>query len=160
MTFVSPDNAVTGSIVLTQKSCSSDVNIAGEIKGLADGEHGFHIHAWGNLTGGCAATGGHYNPFNKTHGAPDAKARHVGDLGNIVSKDKVAKVDITDDVITLCGRRSIMGRGVVIHADRDDLGLGSEWGWSVLTADKPDSKTTGAAGARVACGIIGVVEYV
>lgn len=25
----------------------------------------------------------HYNPFNKTHGAPNYENRHIGDLGNI-----------------------------------------------------------------------------
>ncbi|KAG8980412.1 Superoxide dismutase [Cu-Zn] [Tulasnella sp. 425] len=48
------------------------------------------------------STGTHFNPFGKTHGAPDDKERHVGDLGNIQSdKDGVADVDITDHVISL-----------------------------------------------------------
>ena len=36
-------------------------------------EHGFHVHVNGKLTNKCLDTGGHYNPFNKTHGAPTGK---------------------------------------------------------------------------------------
>lgn len=38
----------------------------------------------------------------------------------------------------------IYSRGIVVHADRDDLGRGNF----------EDSKTTGHAGARLGCGII------
>jgi len=37
-----------------------------------------------------------------------------------------------------------------VHADEDDLGRGGF----------PDSKTTGHAGARIACGVIGIGEEV
>lgn len=137
-------------MTFTQSAKSDSVHLTGEIRGLADGKHGFHVHAFGDIAGptGCNATGGHYNPFNVTHGAPTDKKRHVGDLGNIESKGGVATVDITDKIISLCGRRTILGRGIVVHAGEDDLGRGG----------KPDSKTTGAAGARAACGIIGAID--
>lgn len=38
----------------------------------------------------------------------------------------------------------------IVHADEDDLGRGGF----------PDSKTTGHAGARIACGVIGIGEEV
>lgn len=41
-----------------------------------------------------------------------------------------------------------MGRSVVVHADPDDLGRG---GFN-------DSKTTGHAGARLSCGVIGFAK--
>ena len=44
------------------------------------------------------------------------------------------------------GPHSVIGRTVVLHADQDDLGL----------TDHKESKTTGAAGARIACGVIGI----
>lgn len=69
----------------------------------------------------------------------------MGDLGNIEADDNgVAKVNITDKLIALSGTNNIIGRAIVIHADPDDLGLGGF----------DDSKTTGHAGLRVACGII------
>merc|ERR1711911_143674 len=80
---------------------------------------------------------------------PTASVRHVGDLGNITATDSgVATVDINDSLIQLSGENSIIGRTVVVHADPDDLGKGGV----------PLSLTTGNAGARVACGVIGIAK--
>ena len=49
-------------------------------------------------------------------------------------------------MIKLDGPTSVIGRSFVIHADEDDLGRG---GFA-------DSKTTGHAGARLACCTIGL----
>lgn len=38
--------------------------LEGHINGLKPGKHGFHIHQSGDLSKGCASTGGHYNPTN------------------------------------------------------------------------------------------------
>ncbi len=110
------------------------------------GKHGFHIHQFGNLTGGCSASGGHFNPFNKSHGAPNDTERHVGDLGNVVADaNNMTAVNIVDKQIQLkAGKRSIIGRALVVHLNEDDLGKGGQ----------VDSKTTGHAGARIGCGII------
>jgi superoxide dismutase, Cu-Zn family len=105
----------------------------------------------GDLTHGCTSAGGHFNPTGATHGGPkDApSARHVGDLGNIEA-DADGNVDatLTDSLISLKGAHSIIGRSIIVHADEDDLGKGGF----------PDSLTTGHAGARVACGVIGLSE--
>jgi Cu-Zn family superoxide dismutase len=53
---------------------------------------------------------------------------------------------MTDSLVKLIGPTSIIGRSIVLHADEDDLGL----------TGHALSKTTGNAGARVACGVIGV----
>ena len=37
--------------------------------------HGFHVHTDGNVDASCSDAGGHYNPENKKHGAPDAAER-------------------------------------------------------------------------------------
>ncbi len=85
-----------------------------------------------------------------THGPPNDNQRHVGDLGNIVADSNGSAVfQITDSQIKLLGVHSVLGRAVVVHALRDDLGLG--------TGDKKaESKKTGNAGARLACGVIGI----
>jgi hypothetical protein len=61
--------------------------------------------------------------FQIRHGAPEDNYRHVGDLGNILAGDDgVAFIDEEDSQISLNGLNSIIGRGVVIHAGKDDLG--------------------------------------
>lgn len=122
------------------------VLVSGEITGLAPGKHGFHVHEFGDNTNGCMSAGPHFNPEKKEHGAPSADIRHVGDLGNIDADAKgAAKINITDSLISLHGTNNIIGRTVVVHADIDDLGLGGH----------ELSKTTGNAGGRIGCGVIG-----
>lgn len=83
-----------------------------------------------------------------SHGAPNDQVRHVGDLGNIVADEHgIAKTSFSDTVVSLYGSRSVLGRGIVIHAEIDDLGK----------TNHPDSLKTGNAGGRVACGVIGVL---
>ncbi|PHT35570.1 Superoxide dismutase [Cu-Zn] 2 [Capsicum baccatum] len=95
--------------------------------------------------------GPHFNPLKKDHGAPSDEVRHAGDLGNIVAgPDGVAVISISDLQIPLSGVHSILGRAVVVHADSDDLGRGGH----------ELSKTTGNAGARVGCGVIGLQSSV
>lgn len=59
----------------------------------------------------------------------------------------MAKVDIKDSVIDLEGQHNVIGRAVVVHAGEDDLGKGGH----------EDSLTTGHAGGRLACGVIGLL---
>lgn len=65
----------------TSQILDGKTKIHAEVEGLTPGLHGFHVHAFGDLTGGCATTGGHFNPHGKQHGAPSDENRHVGDLG-------------------------------------------------------------------------------
>ncbi|KAI5695356.1 superoxide dismutase [Cu-Zn] isoform X2 [Diaphorina citri] len=130
------------------------VTVKGFVTGLKKNtagsqEHGFHIHEKGDLREGCASLGGHYNPQQKQHGAPDHEVRHIGDLGNIeASPSGVASFEFEDKIISLTGPYSILGRGLIVHSDKDDFGRGMF----------NDSTTTGHAGSRVACGVIGLVH--
>jgi Cu-Zn family superoxide dismutase len=108
--------------------------------------HGIHVHEAGDLTVGCMGACAHFNPFDKKHGGPNSKERHVGDLGNIRFDSRgVAKHVIRDSFVKLRGKASIIGRSVVIHEDPDDLGMGGHH----------DSLTTGHAGKRITCAVIG-----
>ncbi|KAJ1958199.1 copper zinc superoxide dismutase [Linderina pennispora] len=141
------DEGVTGVITITQSDASSPVLVSGEISGLVAGKHGFHVHEFGDNSNGCTSAGPHFNPFKKTHGAPTAEERHVGDLGNVIASESgVAKVEISDSQVTLFGEHSVIGRTIVVHADEDDLGKGGH----------ELSITTGNAGGRQACGVIGI----
>eukprot|EP01016_Furgasonia_blochmanni_P014881 TRINITY_DN1793_c0_g1_i13.p1 TRINITY_DN1793_c0_g1~~TRINITY_DN1793_c0_g1_i13.p1 ORF type:complete len:280 (+),score=74.39 TRINITY_DN1793_c0_g1_i13:87-842(+) len=142
-----PTSGVTGVVKFIQEG---DVTkISAVVKNLPAGKHGFHIHKFGDLSNGCTTAGPHFNPADKTHGGPQDEERHVGDLGNIEADGtKDAVYYLEDKLIRLDGPTSIIGRSIVVHADEDDLGRGNF----------PDSKQTGHAGARVACGVIGLAD--
>ncbi|GAB1300412.1 Superoxide dismutase [Apodemus speciosus] len=125
------DGPVHGTIHFEQKASGEPVVVSGQIQGLAEGEHGFHVHQYGDNTQG------------------SDEERHVGDLGNVTAgKDGVANVSIEDRVISLLGEHSIIGRTMVVHEKQDDLGKGGN----------EESTKTGNAGSRLACGVIGIAQ--
>ncbi|KAL6272050.1 hypothetical protein ACE6H2_022742 [Prunus campanulata] len=174
--LITGDSKVRGSLHFVQDA-NGPTQVKGRITGLSPGFHGFHIHALGDTSNGCYSTGPHFNPLKKDHGAPSDKERHAGDLGNVVAgPDGVAEVSLKDWQIPLRGPHSILGRAVVVHADPDDLG--KDWILVLVFFRLNDSmrligvlcmlcagghelsKTTGNAGARVGCGIIGLKSSV
>ncbi|KYR02418.1 superoxide dismutase [Tieghemostelium lacteum] len=141
---------VSGVVKFTQDNKDSPINVEYEINGLEEGNHGFHVHQFGDTTNGCLSAGPHFNPFGKTHGSPTDENRHVGDLGNIIAtKEGNAKGVITDKLVTLFGEHTIVGRTMIVHAGTDDLGKGGN----------EESLKTGNAGARLSCGVIGVATF-
>jgi len=127
---------------VTFRSVDAGIEITADLDGLAPGSHGFHIHQLGDCSAADATSaGGHFNPEGSAHGAPMDAERHVGDLGNVTADDAgSASYQRTDDVIAFAGAHSVIGRAVIVHAGEDDL----------------VSQPTGDAGARVACGVIGI----
>jgi Cu-Zn family superoxide dismutase len=126
----------------------SRVRIDVSVSGLKPNSlHGFHVHEAGDLSDKCTSMCAHFNPYGLTHGCPGMKNRHVGDLGNLKTNSKGdAKYSFYDDCIKLRGTKAnIIGRGLIIHEDPDDCGQGGF----------PDSLTTGHAGKRIACAVIG-----
>lgn len=134
------ESGVSGSVTFT-KNGEEGILVQGNFEGLESGKHGFHIHQYGDCRAedGTSA-GGHFNPAKMDHGAPDSDMRHMGDLGNLeANEDGSAVVEYVDTNIDLA---KILGRGIIIHAGEDDL----------------TSQPTGAAGSRVACGVIGIAQ--
>ncbi|XP_038890446.1 superoxide dismutase [Cu-Zn] 1-like isoform X2 [Benincasa hispida] len=142
------NRGVSGTVFFSQND-NGPTTVTGNISGLKAGLHGFHVHAFGDTTNGCLSTGPHFNPEGKDHGAPHDENRHVGDLGNLVAGDDgTATFSIVDKQISLVGPNSVLGRSIVVHADPDDLGRGQT----------ELSLTTGNAGERIGCGVIGLQE--
>jgi Cu-Zn family superoxide dismutase len=129
---------------IANKNVIIEIDLVGSYKNSL---HGFHIHEAGDLSDSCLGACAHFNPYNKNHGGPNSKDRHVGDLGNLKFNSKgIAKYSFTDNLIKLRGTKAnIIGRSVVIHQDVDDLGKGGH----------SDSLTTGHSGKRIACAVIG-----
>lgn len=146
------NEGVKGTVWFAQEKEGAPTAVSGEIIGLSPGNHGFHVHVYGDSTNGCTSAGPHFNPHNKTHGGPKEENRHVGDMGNVTADDSgVAKINFSDHMIAICGAHSVIGRSLVVHQLEDDLGKG--------VGDKEEeSKKTGNAGARLACGIIGLAK--
>ncbi|KAL4709573.1 hypothetical protein ACJJTC_007304 [Scirpophaga incertulas] len=141
---------VSGTVFFDQQDDKAPVVVSGEVCGLTKGKHGFHVHEFGDNTNGCTSAGAHFNPKKQEHGGPNSAVRHIGDLGNIeaTTNGGLTKVNIQDSHISLTGENSIVGRTLVVHADPDDFGLGGH----------ELSKSTGNAGARIACGVIGLAK--
>lgn len=133
---------VSGTVTFTK--VEGGVKVVAELEGLTPGDHGFHIHEFGDCSAADGASaGGHFNPDNHVHGAPNVVDRHAGDLGNITADAAgKARYERVDSTISLSGANSIIGHGVIVHAKADDM----------------MTQPTGNAGGRVACGSIGVAK--
>lgn len=131
-------NKTVGEVTFEQ--VGSKVRVTAQLINLKPNqEHGFHIHEKGDCSSGDGmSAGGHFNPYGKPHGK--GAERHAGDLPNLKADAKGrAKLSVDMDTITLAsGPASIIGRGVIVHADPDDYA----------------SQPVGNAGARLACGVI------
>ncbi|HEX5789131.1 MAG TPA: superoxide dismutase family protein [Woeseiaceae bacterium] len=134
------DSNVAGTLEFIQDG--DTLRIEGEITGLAPGQHGLHVHEFGDCSAPDASSAGeHFAPRSSEHGAPTdpTDERHAGDLGNIVAGEGGrAKVTVVADSLTLQGGESIVGRAIVVHADADDL----------------ETQPSGNSGSRVGCGVI------
>merc|ERR1712156_514559 len=89
--------------------------IFGNMSGLTDGLHGFHVHEFGGLGNGCKDAGGHFDPL-KTE---DETGQYIGDLGSVSSAYGKASVEISKPEIKLSGPEefSVLNRAMVVHAD-------------------------------------------
>ena len=142
---------IKGLVYFTEDFETNTVKIDIHLEGLRKNSlHGFHVHEYGDMSDECESMCKHFNPYGKKHGCPGVSERHVGDLGNLITNDKgIAHYSRIDNVIKLRGQKAnIIGRGLIIHADEDDCGLGNN----------PESLTTGNAGKRIACAVIGYAK--
>jgi Cu-Zn family superoxide dismutase len=134
------DTTATGTVAFTEKN--GVVTITAELGGVEPaGLHGFHVHEFGDCSSAdFKSAGGHFNPTGAPHGSPDDAEHHAGDLGNIeASADGSATYVITTDMLSVSpGPNSVVGLGVILHEKADDF----------------VTQPTGAAGSRLACGVV------
>jgi len=118
------------------------VRVVANVSGLVTGrEHGFHVHDAGDCSSGDGMSAkGHFNPQGKPHGHPSSPERHAGDMPMLrADASGNAKLDTQLDIMTVTpGPASVVGRGLIVHADPDDF----------------KTQPTGNAGARLACAVI------
>ncbi|MFD2762472.1 superoxide dismutase family protein [Lentibacillus juripiscarius] len=130
----------------TIRPVPAGVNITLDAANLPPGTHGFHIHE--NAV--CEApdfksAGGHFNPTDAKHGFDHPEGPHAGDLPNIeVNQDGKVMADVTADMAALeKGEKNSLlkegGTALMIHSGADDY----------------ESQSSGDAGERIACGVIG-----
>ena len=131
-----------GSVKLTQ--LPDGVLLTLTAQGLPSGEHAFHVHAVGKCEPPFTSAGGHFNPASKKHGIMAAEGHHAGDMPNIhVPASGKLTVEVMNTTITLeKGKPNSVfdsdGSAIVIHDGADDY----------------KSDPAGAAGKRIACGLI------
>jgi len=133
-------NKVSGTVTFTE--VADGVQVHANITGLTPGNHGFHVHEFGDCSAADATSAGaHFNPTNNPHAGPDAAERHVGDMGNVEADTSgKATLEYVDHQISLTtDERSLICRSVVVHVKADDL----------------KTQPSGDSGARIACGVIG-----
>ena len=135
-------NTVHG--VVKFEEVNNGVHVIADLAGLAHGKHGFHIHEFGDINSDDGSSaGGHFNPTGMPHSMPMNDKRHAGDMGNIEADENGgAHLDYIDSVMKLNSEYSIIGHAIIIHAKEDDL----------------KTQPTGNAGAREACGVIGIAK--
>ncbi len=135
-------STTTGSVIFAKTE--KGLRVIAQISNLSPGSHGFHVHEFGDCRAlDASSAGNHFNPGKASHGAPDVATRHMGDLGNIVADESgVAKMDAVIAGLRLEGLDAIIGRGIIVHADADDM----------------QTQPTGGSGVRLACGVIGIAR--
>jgi Cu-Zn family superoxide dismutase len=128
-----------GTVKFTQ--VGQRVRVDAEIAALTPGSHGIHVHEKGDCTAPDATSAGaHFNPATKKHGAPEGSERHAGDLGNLKANEygKAELSIMVDGIAVDRGANGVIGKGVIVHADPDDL--------------KTDPG--GNSGDRIGCGVV------
>lgn len=134
---------IRGTVIFKDAANGTDVSV--EVFGLPSykpaegnnppiGPFGFHLHENGtceiiNENDPFSKAGGHWNPTNQPHG------NHAGDFPVLFSNDGYARMSFYTNKFFI---KDIIGKAVIIHQNPDDY----------------RSQPAGAAGKRLACGVI------
>lgn len=132
---------VSGTATFT-KTAEGKVKLVLSVNNLSAGKHAVHLHENGDCSAADATSaGGHWNPEGEEHGKRGEGEFHAGDINNLtVGEDGLGSLVMVVDGWSIGdGQDSdILNKAVIIHAEADDF----------------TSQPSGAAGSRVACGVI------
>ncbi len=147
VTMKNQDGETLGTIKLSETAAGVLLTI--DLEGLqADGKQAIHFHETGKCEAPFKTAGGHYNPTDSAHGMKHPEGHHAGDMPNLKpDEDGVIKTQILNRKVTLAGNN-----------DEERATLFDEDGTAIIIhqgADDHMSQPSGAAGARVACGVVG-----
>ncbi|KAI8820932.1 superoxide dismutase [Chytriomyces cf. hyalinus JEL632] len=142
--FPTTNNTMHGRISFTQVYSDKQVMIEVDLSGAAPNSvHGLHLHTFGDTSDKLAMKmGGHFNPFNGTHGCsavaaveqddrgrsmytlPETNPFHVGDFGSLTfDGNGAASAVYFSSQLSLWDSSAasfLMGHGFVVHAMPDD----------------------------------------
>ena len=111
-----------------------------ELRDLPPGPHAFHVHEFGDCSAPDASSAGDHFAFYVTEEPAD---RILGNLGVLqAGVDGRARLERVVPEARLAGPRSLIGQSVVVHAEAND----------------PTAVPGGAAGERIACGVIEKID--
>lgn len=110
------------------------------LENMPEGVHAFHVHQTGKCEAPFKSAGGHFNPAGEKHGFRVKEGHHAGDLPNIhVPANGKLEIEYFNSSLALSEALFDQdGAAIVIHEGADDY--------------KTDP--AGAAGSRIACGVI------
>lgn len=119
------------------------IRVIVDVRGIAPGAHGVHVHTIGACTPpDFASAGGHWNPTAHQHGKENPMGPHAGDLPNVkVGEKGNGHVTFTLPGGTFSQLMDQDGAALVVHAGEDDY--------------KTDP--SGNSGGRIACGVFQAV---
>ncbi len=120
---------------------SNGVLVGISAQNISEGWHAIHVHEIGDCSGeGFKSTGGHAaGAHSHHHGFMEGKGLHAGDMPNIwAHADGSSKAQAFLHDVKLTDLLDEDGAAVIIHENADDYA----------------SQPSGAAGARIACGVI------
>ncbi len=136
------EDQALGSVVFLQGTQGVLAKI--DLHNVPQGWHAIHLHENGACEDDFSTAGGHashkkHQGYGENHGFMTGDSLHSGDMPNIyVHRDGTAKLEYFLPSLTLAAMREGNGSAVILHEGADDYA----------------SQPSGAAGTRIACGVV------
>jgi superoxide dismutase, Cu-Zn family len=139
--LVNPQGEEIGQVIVVEAADGLLLRL--QAHDLPPGWHAFHLHQSGQCEApSFKSAGDHYQPEKHSHGLLHKEGPHAGDLPNIyVPADGKVVQEIHTGRLSLSGEANILdedGSAFIIHEKADDY----------------LSQPSGAAGDRIACGMV------